>query len=204
MASTSTPVRTSWSARDPSAVTSYALERQRDGGSWSPVSLQSATTASITRSLIFGHTYRYRARATDGAGNTSAWVYGPRFKPLLTQQSSSVVSYARTWTTVSNRDASGGSLRYTTASGASTTYQFTGSSIAWVAYRGPNRGSAQVHIDGVLMATVSLFASSYQSKQIAYAYSWSSHGTHTIEIVNLATSGRPRIDVDGFIRLDQP
>jgi hypothetical protein len=115
-----------------------------------------------------------------------------------------MATWTGTWHTSSTSYASGGSLRYTTASGASVTYQFTGSSVAWLAYRGPTRGSAQVYIDGMLSATVSLYASSSHSKQIVFAGSWPTIGTHTIKIVNLATSGHARIDVDGFIRVGAP
>jgi stage II sporulation protein D len=201
LGSTTTLVRTGWSAADPSGIKLEALERSIDGGGWGSVALASATAVAIAQPLAFGHTYRYGARATDAAGNTSAWAFGPAITPLLTQQSSSAVVYTGTWRTVTSAYVSGGSLRYATGYGASASYTFTGSSIAWLAYRGPNRGSARVYVDGVLKATVSLYASSYLSKQVVYAFSWAANGTHTIKIVNLATSGRPRIDLDGFIRL---
>jgi hypothetical protein len=50
---------------------------------------------------------------------------------------------------------------------------------------------------------VSLYSSTYQAQRIVYATSWSSNGTHTIKIVNRATSGHPRIDVDALVRLVQ-
>jgi hypothetical protein len=204
MAFTSTPVRTAWSAADPSGITLYSLQRQRDGGSWGSITLTSATSTSATRSLLYGHSYRYRLRATDGAGNLSAYVYGPTFRARLAQQTSTVATYSGTWHTSTTSLASSGSLRYTTSAGADVTYQFTGSSIAWLAYRGPTRGSAQVYVDGQLSATVSLYASSSHSKQIVFAGSWPTNGTHTIRIVNLATSGHARIDIDGFIRIGAP
>jgi GH25 family lysozyme M1 (1,4-beta-N-acetylmuramidase) len=201
MGSTATPVRTSWSATDPSGIAGYVLERSTNGGSWASVSLPSATSVSLVQPLTFGYAYRYVVRATDRAGNASGWAYGPTFKPLLTQQSSSAVAYSGTWTTVANSYASGGSLKYATSHGASATYSFTGASISWVSYRGPNRGSAYVYVDGVYKATVSLYATSYSSKQIVFAYNWAANGAHTIRIVCLGTSGHPRVDVDAFVRL---
>jgi hypothetical protein len=198
---TTTPVRTSWSATDPSGIAGYTLERLIAGGSWTAQSLPSPTTTSITQSLTFGYTYRYVVKATDGAGNTSGWDYGPYFEPLLTQQSSAAVWYSGTWTTVSSSYASGGSLKYATSYGASATYSFSGASVSWVAYRGPNRGSAYVYVDGVYKATISLYAASYYSKQIVFAYNWTSNGSHTIKIVCLGTAGHPRVDVDAFVRL---
>ena len=45
-------------------------------------------------------------------------------------------------------------------------------------------------------ATVNLYSASYLARQIVYAANWTWNGTHTLKVVNLATSGHPRIDVD--------
>ena len=44
LGSTTTPVRTTWSASDSSGVAKYQLQRQVNGGTWSSVSLSSATS----------------------------------------------------------------------------------------------------------------------------------------------------------------
>ena len=199
-ADATTPVRTSWSASDRCGISHYTLERRVSGGSWT-VQSTSGLAMSLTQSLSFGSTYRYAARATDGAGNTSSLVEGAAFEPALAQQTSSAIAYHGTWTSVANTYASGGSLRYSTASGASATYSFTGTSVSWVAYRGANRGKAAVYVDGVYETTVDLYASVYWARQIVYAASWPTSGTHTLRIVNLGTSGHSRVDVDAFVRL---
>jgi hypothetical protein len=201
LGSSTSPVRTYWSATDPCGVSAYTLERKVNGGSWYVQSLPTTTTTRVYRSLSFGATYRYVTKATDGAGNTSGWVYGASFEPLLSQQTSGAVTYGGTWHAASNTYASGGSLEYTTASGASATFTFTGYGVSWVAYRGPNRGSAAIYLDGIYRATVKLYSASYHARQIVYAANWGANGTHTLKIVNLATSGHPRIDVDAFVRL---
>jgi lysozyme len=202
LGSTSTPVRTSWLASDPSGVASYLLERQVNGGSWAIVSLPSATTTSLVESLTFGTAYRYTVKGTDNAGNYT-WAPGRAFKPLLAQQSGSAVTYSGAWTGSTMSSASGGSLKYTTAKGAAATYSFTGSSVSWVAYRGPNRGSAAVYIDGVYKGTVDLYAATYSPKAVVFAASWGSNGSHTVGILCLGTTGHPRVDVDAFVRLFQ-
>jgi hypothetical protein len=198
-----TPVRTTWAATDASGVASYSLERQVDAGSWTPIALPTATSSAIWPGLAFGHLHQYRVRATDGHGNTSVPLSGVRFKPLLTQQSSTSVVYAGTWRTVRTSIASGGTLRYATGRGASARYTFAGSGVAWVTVKGPNRGSARVYVDGVYRATVSLYARTYTSRAIAYAANWSANGRHSIRIVVVGTAGHPRVDVDGFVRLYQ-
>ncbi|HEY4228262.1 MAG TPA: glycoside hydrolase family 25 protein [Candidatus Limnocylindrales bacterium] len=196
-------ILTGWTAADPSGVAQDELQLSTAGGAWSGVGLPTATTTSVTQYLIFGTKYRYQARATDGVANTSSWALGPAVTPLLTQQSSASVTYGGTWHSATSSSASGGSLKYTYARGAWAQLRFTGSSIAWVAAIGPSRGSAYVYIDGVLKGSISLNAASSHARQIVYAYNWSTNGVHSIKIVDRATSGHPRIDVDAFLRLVQ-
>jgi len=163
--------------------------------------MPSATATSVAQSLAFGAAYRFVLRATDGAGNASGWVYGRTFEPLLTQQSSSAISYGGSWQTVPNNVASGGSIAYSTTAGASARFSFTGRAVSWVAYHGPTRGSAKVYIDGVYRTTVNLYSATYLARQIVFATSWSVNGSHSITIVNLGTAGHSRVDVDAFVRL---
>jgi hypothetical protein len=201
LGSTTTPVHTSWRATDSSGVVSYQLQRRVNTGLWTTVNLPSTTTTAVNQALVFGGLYTYRVRATDGQANPSAWVYGRPIKPLLRQQGSASVRYGGSWRTVFTRSASGGSLKYSTRAGAYARYTFSGSSVAWVAFRGPNRGSARVYIDGVYATTIGLRSSVYQSRAIVYARSWGFTRTHTIKIVVLGTRGHPRVDVDAFLRL---
>ena len=195
------PGRTSWSGTDPSGVAGYELQAQVNGGAWTTVGPSPATTASFTESWTLNDTHRYRVRATDGAANTSAFKYGPTYKAIFTQDTSSTVHYSSGWTTSTPSLASGGTLHHTGTAGAWASFSFTGAGIAWVSYKGPTRGSARVYIDGAYLQTVSLYSASYVSKVVVFAKAWTSNGVHTIRIVNLATAGRPRIDLDAFARI---
>jgi hypothetical protein len=194
---TTVPTRVYWAATDASGIASYTVQRQANGGTWSLVTLATPTTVAINPWLTFGSTYRYRMVATDGAGNASAWMYGQTVQPLLSEQTSGAVTYTGTWTTSSSTSLSGGSLKYATVAGASATFSFTGSSVAWVSYLAPGRGSANVYVDGVYKKTVSLSSATYQPKSLVYAYPWGANAAHTIKIV--VVSGR--VDVDAFTRL---
>lgn len=198
---TTTPVRTAWSATDPCGVSRYTIERRTNDGAWSGQSLATQTSTSVGQSLGFGSAYGYAVKAMDGAGNTTAWVRGPSFEPGRIQQSNSRVTYRGTWHTVSNPYASGGSLAYSTASGASAKYMFTGYAVSWVAYRGPDRGSAAIYVDGQYQSTVNLYSPTYHARRIVYAKHWNGNGAHTLRIVNLRTPGHSRADVDAFVRL---
>lgn len=202
LGTTTVRVKNAWSACDADGISSNQLQRQVNGGSWSTQTLGSATSTSINQSLTKSATYRFRVRATDKTGLVASYAYGRNFQARVSDQTSSLLSYTGSWSTGSWSSYFGGSSRYTTSAGASATYTFTGASVAWVAVKGPTRGSAQVYVDGVLRATISLYASTTTAKAQVYAFNWSTSGPHTLRIVNLATSGHPRIDVDAIVRID--
>jgi glucose/arabinose dehydrogenase len=199
----SVPVNTSWSASDPSGVVAYQLQVQVNSGAWTNVSLAGATTAAINQSLAVGTLYDYRVRAEDGAGNWSAWVSGRGVRASLTQQTSSSITWHGSWTTGSSSSYLGGSARYSSSKGAYASFALSTSvsSIAWVAYRGPARGSATVYVDGVSKGTVSLYATTNQAHPEVFAFNWGSNAHHSIKIVVAGTAGHPRVEVDAFASL---
>jgi hypothetical protein len=198
---TTLPVQVHWAATDSSGVAAYHVQRQDNGAWWSVVTLPTPTTTVIYPWLPTLYTHRYKVVATDGQGNNSPWLYGSTMQPFLTQETSAAVTYGGAWTSVGAADASGGGLTYATAAGASATFSFTGSSVAWASYFGPNRGSASVYVDGVFQATVSLYSPTYVAKRIVYAYTWGANGAHTIKVVVVGTAGHPRVDIDAFGRI---
>jgi GH25 family lysozyme M1 (1,4-beta-N-acetylmuramidase) len=201
LGSTTVPVRVRWTASDPSGISREWLQRSISGGAWSNLTLTSATATTSNQSLTVGKFVRQRSRATDRAANTSGWVQGPSVRAAVYQQNSTSVTWSSGWHTVTTSKASGGSLRYATTAGASATFRFTGSSVAWVAARGTTRGSARIYIDGVYATILSLRASTTAYRSIIFARNWSTVGTHSIKIVVVGTAGHPRVDVDAFARL---
>jgi hypothetical protein len=71
----------SWFAVDPqSGIAAYRLQRQVDGGAWVTISLPTPTSTSLSLVLQGGHEYRFRVRATDGAGNVGDDATGRRIR----------------------------------------------------------------------------------------------------------------------------
>ncbi|HEX6475300.1 MAG TPA: glycoside hydrolase family 3 N-terminal domain-containing protein [Candidatus Limnocylindria bacterium] len=196
-----TPVRVSWSASDFCRIARYVLQRQVDDGDWTWQGPTNGIDTAAVLTAPIGSTTAFRVRATDGAGNTSAWNAGHPFRLRATQESGSGVTYARQWETVPRDDAAGGALAFTRVAGARATFTFTGHAVSWVAVRGPKRGAADVYVDGHLARRVDLHAATSQARAIVFAKQWPGNATHTIEIVNRGTADHPRIDVDAFIRL---
>jgi GH25 family lysozyme M1 (1,4-beta-N-acetylmuramidase) len=195
------PAVVGWHASDPSGVASSNLQRSVNGSSWQTVALPSASPSSILEWLPIAGAATQRDRATDTLGNVSGWSSGPMVRTAVVQQWAGAIHYQGIWHTVSLTSASAHSLRYATATGASAAYAFTGSSIGWVAVRGPNRGSARVYVDGVDAGVVNLTTATVRSRAIVFARNWTSSGSHTLKIVVLGTAHHPRVDLDAFVLL---
>jgi hypothetical protein len=200
---TPVPVTVTWAATDwstGSGIAFYDVARSYDGGAFS-LYQSGLTGTSISPWQTPGHTYRYEVRAHDRAGNVSAWVPGITVTGTLFQESSSAIRWAGAWTTSSSSLYSGGSVRYATTVGANASLTTSTRGLAFVTTRGPNRGVARIYVDGILKATVDLYAPTYQYRYVAYAGRWTSLSTHTIQVIVLGTSGRPRVDLDAFENL---
>jgi hypothetical protein len=63
----------------------------------------------------------------------------------------------------------------------------------------PDRGKAQILVDGDLQAVVDTGAPAARHRVVVWVGSIPTDGDHTLSIVNLGTQGRPRIDVDALV-----
>ena len=188
----------SWTGSDAgSGLARFEIEASRNGAAWTAVRLATPMATSVDLSLVATGSYRYRVRGVDRAGNPGVWVNGPLVRPALVPDTSAAVR--GTWRRAYATSYLGGSTRYTTSRGATATYSFTGSSIAWLASRGPTRGTATVYLDGRRIVTVSLRSSTTQHRRMVFTAAWLTAGPHTLRIVAAGTSGHARVDVDGFI-----
>lgn len=195
---TSVAARLSWTgADDASEVVRFELQRSLDGADWSAVALPAPDATKVDLSLGPGHSYRFRVRAVDAAGNLGAWSTSGAIAPRLTQETDGTIAYVGAWTRRPLDGASGGYVRNTGTVGASATLTFTGRQVAWVALRGPARGTAHVYSGSTLIATIDL-AGNDQRRLVAFTKSWTTSATRTLRIVFAGPTGRV-IDVDAFV-----
>ncbi|WP_319461005.1 N-acetylmuramoyl-L-alanine amidase [Micromonospora sp. RTP1Z1] len=184
VSSTVVPVTLGWRSADNVAVRSVSLTAPTTG-------TFAASGASGTTTKP-GVTTTWSMRADDWSGNTAtasaAWT--PSFIP------ESKATRTGTWTTYTNSNYLGGSALTATAGKASLSWVFTGRSVAFVATTTSTSGQAEVWIDGVKTATVDLRSSTTQFRRIVWAKSWTGSARHTIKIVVVGTSGRPRVIAD--------
>ncbi len=183
-----------------STVANYQVKRRAGSAGWTTVT--SATTArSLKHTLTIGTGYRFGVAARDVLGNLGAQADAPTTTATLLQDGTSLAKYAGSWSTVSSSSASNGKLHTTTRAGASVEFRTTARAIAVVGRKGPGRGQAKVYVDGVYVQTIDLYRTSIQSRVVVFAKSWSTAGVHTVKVVAVGTTGRPRVDIDAFVIL---
>lgn len=187
------PVRFAWTGTDAgSGVEHYELALSTDGHP--SVKVDSVISAPVTyRYLAASHTYRVWVRGVDHAGNIGPWVPGLSFKLTAESEATSAIRYGGTWSVSSSSLYRGGRARSTGTAGRTATRAFTGRSIAWLALKGPTKGKAVIYVDGVLSATVDLFASTNQGQRLVWAKTWTTSKSHKVMIKVLGTSGRPTV-----------
>jgi subtilisin family serine protease len=181
-----------------SGVKSYAIKRSLNGAAWTTL-ISSTTTRSYKRAMTFGTPTRFQLYARDGAGNLGGGAIGPTVTATLRQDTAtSALTYTGRWSNVNLSSASGGRLHRTTRSGSTVTFTTTARAIAVIGRRGPLNGKAKVYVDGVYKETINLYRSSYLSKVVVFNTSWTSTAIHSVKLVAVPVSGRPRLDIDAF------
>lgn len=199
---TGVPVTQRWSVTQGTAAT-YEVWLSTNGGAWAKTNLSNPAVGSATFRLAANQNYRFAARAANAAGTWGAWAYSPTFGLGQYQENyaSGNPAYGGSWTRAAYAPASGGALAVSSTAGSVANFNFTGNSVAWVATKSANRGSAHVYVDGVYSKTVSLYSATTVAKTIAFTATWKTAGPHRITIRVVGTAGHPKVDVDAFIRL---
>ncbi len=192
------PLVVGWSSSDAeSGIATAELDHSPNGVNWTQISNPGAVGGSTTYNSQPGP-HRFRVEATDEAGNEATSTDVTR--TLSTFQETSA-TYAGGWSTHSGLPWT--STRFSKTAGASATFAFNGTDVAWISTVGPKRGRAKVYLDNVLKATVDLFAGSMAERRIVFSATGLTAGAHSLRIVVNGTNGRPRVDVNGFAVLAQ-
>lgn len=193
------PVTLNWSASDASGIAGYSVWTSTNGGTWADTTsrLTTATSKSVTLALAPGNTYRFAVAAQDAHGNWSPYSFTSTFSTRI-YDDNSYVSYSTGWTRSAWASAVGGNEVDSATAGATASFTFTGTGVAWVAPMASNRGQAYVYVDGAYVMTVDLSSATVKAHIAAFSRTYSASGTHTVTIKVVGTSGRPTITVDAF------
>ena len=191
---TADQIRIDWSGHDDgSGINRYELQRRVGTGSWKTVATGSAASTTLTEKI--GVSQTFRVRATDNAGNVSAWIVSLSYTTTLEQESWKQLHYSTGWKTQSASADSGGALRWTKVNGATVTFKFSGRAVQIVSGMAPGHGAIRVTVDGA-STTVDLSASSTRYQRIVLAANWASSGAHTVTISNTSTAS---VDLDAVV-----
>ncbi len=195
-------LRVPWTGTDAtSGIARYELYQQTDSGAWTKVS-STLTSPTISKALLTEHAYAFRVRAVDRAGNIGPWATGPTVRLSRYSETNPKITYAGSWTTVQSSVFWGGQAKKASTAGAKASITFTGRSIAWVARNGPERGKAEIYVGGTKVATVDLYAATYQNQRVVWVGSFSNSGPWAVSVKVLGTTGRPRVDMDAFVTVN--
>jgi hypothetical protein len=115
------------------------------------------------------------------------------------QEWSGAIEYTGTWRTARHEGYAGDKVRYATSKGASATFTFTGTRVAWYGPTGPTRGKAKIYIDGAYAKSIDLHRRTFDARAALFSRSWPESGEHSIRIVVIGTAGHPMVAVDEFI-----
>lgn len=112
------------------------------------------------------------------------------------------VAFSGRWWHVWDPAASGYSRRVTGSAGAGVSLRFRGSGIALIAPLGPDGGLASISIDGVGLATVSLYASVPATSVVVWSIDGLPSTEHVVRVKALGkgepASGGVRVSIDAF------
>jgi GH25 family lysozyme M1 (1,4-beta-N-acetylmuramidase) len=138
----------------------------------------------------------------DRVGNTAAMTLAAFRADTSVEQSSAAVttSPARAWTTVRDARASSGSFTVTGRAGSFVRMRFSGTGVDWITVTGPNRGRAEIYVDGELLRSHDLFAAS-RTFGVVVGIDGLTDGPHVVRIV--ATGHGRRASTGTVIAVDR-
>jgi hypothetical protein len=206
-----------WSATDDVAVSSYDLYVIPVGAAPFPF-LQYTTDTQHTFLMSDDNdgdcgggalaTRGFWVTARDASFNATTKVIDMSHRPVVNQEdntsttnTSGELSYTGTWGQSNCTCFLRGHTAFTTRSGARVMFTRTyegGDHVALVMAKGPGRGRASIRIDGNWLMDIDTYAPVNTNRVVVFERMMSA-GTHTLTIVNHATPGRSRIDLDAVM-----
>ncbi len=191
----------SWSGVDPDFVgglaaydVQYRPANDPNWTDWQPQTTKTQAKFSATP----GRTYYFRVRARSTTAEIGSWT-APRRTIVPYEQNRLIrrrVGFSRTFTGP-NSSYYLDKVRYSTTRGTYISYKFEGRSVALISAVGPRRSKAKIYIDGRYIKTIDNYATKTRARRLVFHHSWGQSGTHYLKVVNLATPGRARFDIDG-------
>ncbi|QGQ94271.1 DUF4082 domain-containing protein [Paenibacillus psychroresistens] len=145
------------------------------------------------------HTIKVVATNTKNAASISYYTSVDAFEydtavPITLNDTDSGIAYTGAWTYGAASGYVSGDQHYSSTNGNYAQLAFVGTSIKWIGPKNVDCGISQIYIDGVLTATVDLYASTWLKQQVLYSNTTLANTGHTIKVVitntkNASSSG---------------
>jgi hypothetical protein len=162
-----------------------------------------------------GTGYQFQVRSCNGT-TCGAWTQGPKFTLVPADEANmAAAAFKGTWTSDSTvAGAYGGTVKWAAGSANATIIQtsFTVSgNAAWISTLGPDRGQAQVQVDGGTPQVIDLYSTTVQPARVVWARDALPVGNHTVTVTVLGKKSTlnpaacntgtkcARVDIDGAV-----
>ncbi|HVF06524.1 MAG TPA: hypothetical protein VNA20_16915 [Frankiaceae bacterium] len=198
---TDTTAQVRWGS---SGVPAYELQIGRRtrlaDGTWTAAPVYGAARTTTVGALDFqgaqGQTYYFRARATDGYGNFTAWAATPSVAYIPFDDTASVMSYSGAWAAGTSASRYLGTYRASSLKGSSVTVRVHGGKLVVRGDRCSSCGAFAVYEDGVYRKTIDTYATTSRVRQTLYTGGGSAIRPRTLRLVVVGTAGRSRVSID--------
>jgi hypothetical protein len=153
--------------------------------------------ANASHALRIEVTGLHNSASTDSIVAVDAFDTRARF-----EETHSSLNYTETWEVTVSRAWSEKTAVFTWVTDAHAIFNFTGTSVRWISYRGPLGGIARVYLDGIFVRDIDTYAADETHQAIMYEATGLAPGSHVLTIVNTGQmnplSRNPYISVDAF------
>jgi hypothetical protein len=194
----------SWGA--PGAPTSYVVQYARRTlssgtwvtGAWTNWKTVAGTVHSAVFTGVAGNTYLFHAKAIYPPGDIATGYSAAVTSVVPFDERASAVTFSTGWSESSSASRYLGTFTSTTSASKTMTFKAAASAMWLIGDKCASCGKMKVYVDGTLISTVDTYRSSTAVRQILFSKAFVGTDTHTIKIVTLGTSGRPKIVIDAI------
>ena len=216
---TTAPVTLNWTAGSANSV-AYELQESAGGGSFADLAggacsatVPCASTTAVVNakpsptntSTVNGFRYQVRAQNSAGAWGSYSTVIG---FSLPATDNNGGFSFNGSWSGVNLTGAYNGSVQQSSTGGAfaQNSNPLAGTTVAWISTTGPDRGMANVSIDGGPAQIVDLYSPTQRTAQVVFRTdNLSAVNGHTIKVTVLtarnSSSTGNKVDIDAYLGL---
>ncbi len=196
-----------WTSNDASGICRYTIDEEHNVEGWAYEVIDTSTHSTTGQYTFFADEYEnsddlsaIRINAYDCAGNVTSVIRPGAYVHVERDYGPTIPSG---WARTSCTCAIGDSMLRTSTKNASLSTVVNGAGtnkhVALIMAKGPARGKAAIYYDGAYVTTVDTYAPVNTNRVVMWDKGLHGTANHTIKVVNLATTGRSRIDVDAYI-----